>query len=434
MTESRSAAISVLSAVLLHGKRPKPAIDRFAAALERRDRAFVMEIVYGVLRQLYLLDHLISGFVRDIRPLNSSTLNNLRIALYQLLFMRVPSFAVVNEAVEREKACGKPSLVNGVLRNFLRTRANLGLPIRFNDPIRELSINTSHPEWLLRRWADRFGMSETQAIAQADNSQPMLTIRVNTLRTTRDDFIAGLLGAGIPAEKTRHSPDGIAIGPGYSFPDLADFSGLFSVQDEAAQLVSYLVAPQPGERILDACAAPGGKSTHMAQLMGDHGEIVAVDRDAERLERVRQNTSALGIRCVRILHQDLLSMRRKEAYDRVLLDAPCSAMGVVRRNPDIKYRTLKKDLPLLARQQREFLSAAAAFVPPKGRLVYAVCSFDPAEGEDVVHSFLKTSREFRIIEPEHACVSGFMRDGFFRTFPHIHMMDGFFGVILCRKA
>ena len=434
MTASRTLAITCLNDILKKKGKPKHSLDEHAQALDRRDRAFVMELVYGVLRHLFVLDWLIMSLVRDAAGLGDHTMNNLRSAIYQILFMRVPDFAVVNEAVEIEKGRGKPSLVNAVLRNFIRRREAMSLPIPFDDPVKEISVNTSHPEWMVRRWLAAYGTEETRAISEANNRIPLLVIRANTLRITRDDLLRLCREKGLPSDATRFSPDGIVIRERVSYRDLTGFEGLFSVQDEASQLITYLLSPRRGEKVLDACAAPGGKTTHIAQMMEDRGEIIAVEKDPHRAEMIEENVRAMGIHSVEIIQADFAEMAGAEMFDRILLDAPCSAMGVIRRNPDVKYRYRERDLAALGTKQVAFLHAAGRLLKKGGRLVYSVCSTDPLEGEMVVQDFLKTSGNFRIIEPDQKFTEPFMGHGYFRTFPHKDAMDGFFGAILCKKT
>jgi len=434
VTESRISAIACLNDILKKKGKPKHSLDQFAQTLDRRDRAFVMEIVYGVLRRLYVLDWVIAMFVKDISPLRVYTVNNLRIALYQMLFMRVPDFAVVHEAVEIEKNNGKPSLVNAVLRSVIRKRETIEFPIFFDDPAKDISINTSHPEWMVRRWIQLFGIGETRAIAETNNTMPPLTLRTNTLRISRDDLLEVFRQENIPSRPTKFSPDGIVVDTRVSYQDVAGFLGLFAVQDEASQLISHLLSPCQGERVLDACAAPGGKTTHIAQLMKDQGEIVAVEKDPLRTLRIKENICSLGIRSVQLLQADITEIQITERFDRILLDAPCSSTGVIRRHPDVRYRHTEKDMVAFARKQMLLLDAAAQYLKKDGRLVYSVCSTDPLEGENVMQDFLKTAGEFRIIETGQKFLTPFVKNGFFRSYPHKHAMDGFFGVILCKKT
>jgi len=434
VTESRISAIACLNDILKKKGKPKHSLDQFAQSLDRRDRAFVMEIVYGVLRHLYVLDWVIAMFVKDINPLRVYTVNNLRIALYQMLFMRVPDFAVVHEAVQIEKDNGKPSLVNAVLRNIIRKRETIKFPIFFDDPAKDISTNTSHPEWIVRRWIQLYGISETRTIAETNNTMPPLTLRTNTLRISRDDLLDVFRQEKIPSRPTKFSPDGIVVDSRVSYQDIAGFHGLFAVQDEASQLISHLLSPCQGERVLDACAAPGGKTTHIAQLMKDQGEIVAVEKDPLRTFRIKENICSLGIRSVQLLQADITEIQITKRFDRILLDAPCSSTGVIRRHPDVRYRHTEKDMVAFARKQIMLLEAAAQFLKKDGILVYSVCSTDPLEGENVIQDFLKTTGEFRIIETGQEFLTPFVKNGFFRSYPHKHAMDGFFGVILCKKT
>jgi 16S rRNA (cytosine967-C5)-methyltransferase len=304
MTNTRLLAINSLIEIFKKESRPKQSIENLALALDKRDRAFLMEIVYGVLRFRDTLDWILKHFLKNTSKLGIFTLNNLRIALYQIYFMRVPDWAVVNESVEIEKTkigpavpvagsstvrlAGKSSVVNAVLRNILREKSSFTLPIKLENPATDISLNTSHPKWLVKRWIKRFGKEGAASLARANNEIPPMTIRANTLRISRDGLLNRLAEHGIISEPTRFSPDGIMLRDIHSYTDLSFIQGLFAVQDEASQLVSYLLNPQPSERVLDTCAAPGGKTTHIAQLMNDNGKIVALEKDPERIQPSRK--------------------------------------------------------------------------------------------------------------------------------------------------
>jgi 16S rRNA (cytosine967-C5)-methyltransferase len=434
MTKTRSSAVACLAEILKKEGRPKQVLEQSSVSLDRRDRAFIMEIVYGVLRNLYVLDWIIGTFVKSTKQIKDQTINNLRIALYQILFMRVPDFAVVYEAVEIEKDRGKPSLVNAVLRNIIRNKENIRLPIPIDDPVKDISINTSHQPWMVKRWIERYGIDETRSLTEANNSIPPLVLRTNTLRIARNELLRRLAEAEIGAQATRFSPDGIVMDRAFSFQDLAAFQGLFSVQDEASQMIGFLLSPQQGERILDACAAPGGKTTHLAQLMQDKGEIIAIDKDDHRLGKLQENIRSHGIESVRVIRADIGAQKGLGTFDRILLDAPCSSTGVIRRNPDVKYRHTRQDIITFGKKQANLLRAVAPLLRDGGKIVYSVCSIEPEEGEHVIQDFLKTSGEFRIIDADQEFMTTFMRNGFFRTFPHKHTMDGFFGALLCKAA
>lgn len=436
MPNAREFAVSALQQTLQKGKRPKDVFEGLELPLDDRDRAFMMEIVYGVLRHSITIDWVLSSLLRKPSTLSNRTINNLRAAAYQILYMRVPEWAAVNEAVEMEKEKGRPAVVNGVLRNMLRDidqiRARLAALSEGSGP-KYISLVTSHPQWLISRYIKRFGEKEAVELAEANNRIPPLTLRVNTLRTKRPHVINRLSEAGIQGVPTTHSPDGIKLCGFRTYKELSFFKGEVIAQDEASQLVTYLLDPQPGERILDASAAPGGKTTHIAQLMFDNGEITAVDRDEVRLKRLRDNVSTLGLSSIKIVHADIADFTPDCRFDRILLDAPCSALGVIRRNPDVKYKHTEKDLAVFKSRQLSMLRRVSVMLKPGGMLVYSVCSTEPEEGEDVIKEFLKDSEDFYIIETPLHPAREFMRNGFLRTYPHRDDMDGFFGARLGRE-
>ncbi len=437
MEKTRELALKALEEIWQKDKKPKNVLEDLAEFLDRRDRAFLMELVYGVVRFRDTLDWALKRFLKKPSALGPDTLNNLRLAAYQTLFMRVPDWAAVNEAVELEKKLGRPEVVNAVLRNLLRIpeaeRLDLDA-LRNQGAVPRIALRTSHPRWLIKRWVRRLGEEEASALAEADNRIPPLTLRVNALKTTRDDLIDRLSGMDIRGEPTSLSPDGIKLEEFHPYKELAGLKGSFVVQDEASQLISYLLDPQPGERILDACAAPGGKATHIAQLMRDEGEVVAVELDGGRMGRLRENIRHLGLSSIHAVQTDILEYSLNEPVDRILLDAPCSALGVIRRNPDVKYRHRPQDLLRFRANQLNILRHVSQFLKPGGIMVYSVCSTEPEEGEDLIKEFLKESGDFYIIDTALPFLKGLIKDGFLRTYPHAHDMDGFFGVRLCRKA
>ncbi|MDA8091672.1 MAG: 16S rRNA (cytosine(967)-C(5))-methyltransferase RsmB [Nitrospiraceae bacterium] len=429
-----------------NGSRPKDALDPLD--IDKRDRALVMELVYGVLRRQYLLDHLLSGFLSKL-PENKKipTLDNLRMGLYQMLYTRVPERAAVNESVELEKAFfpghGKPSLVNAVLRNAARGKDAVierlnklkadseNASLKTEDRQKAISIYTSSPLWLIKRWAQRLGADEALALAEAGNRIPPLVLRVNTLRKTREEVLEMLALKGIEAGPTQISPSGIKIEGHVSWRDLEFIHPFCIAQDEAAQLVSFFLAPFPEERILDACAAPGGKTTHIAELMKDRGEITALDTEQRRVDMIRENMSRLGLSSIHPALEDITSkdstgFRRPGYFDRILLDAPCSSLGVIRRNPDVKYRQSEDSLARSGRKELEMLMAVAAALKKGGALVYSTCSTEPEEGEMVIKKFLADANDFYMDKDIPDMFLPFSENGFIRTYPHRQDMDGFF--------
>ncbi|MCL5422323.1 MAG: 16S rRNA (cytosine(967)-C(5))-methyltransferase RsmB [Nitrospirae bacterium] len=437
MQTTRELALKALHEIWQRGRKPKDVLDDLSESLDKRDRAFLMELVYGVVRFRDTLDWALEDFLKKPSGLGHDTLNNLRLAAYQMLFMRVPHWAAVNEAVEMEKKEGRPELVNAVLRNVLRNLDSLLERLRdtkADKTVKYIATLTSHPRWLIKRWVKRFGEDVTMELAEANNRIPPLTLRVNTLKGMKQQVINELSKIGIEGEPTTYSPVGIKLKGFHIYKEIFFLKGLIMVQDEASQLISYLLDPRPGERILDACAAPGGKTTHTAQLMQDSGEVVAVEFDRKRMERLRENIGHLGLSSIKAVQTDILEYSAKEPFDRILLDAPCSALGVIRRNPDVKYRHKPQDLLRFKANQINILRHVSKFLKPGGIMVYSVCSTEPEEGEEVIKEFLKESGDFYIIDTPLPFLKGFIKDGFLRTYPHMHDMDGFFGVRLCRKA
>lgn len=437
MPDTRELAVTALYEIWQKEKKPKNALEYLSESLKSRDRAFLMEIVYGVLRYRDLLDWTLKAFLKKPSGLSIRTLNNLRVGAFQILFMRVPEWAAVNAAVEMEKKSGRPELVNAVLRNLLRnvdTIKSKWAAMKEEKALEYIATLTSHPQWLIKRFVERFGENEALELAEANNRIPPLTLRVNTLRSKREHIINRLSDMDIRGEATTFSPDGIKLNGFSAYKELSFLKGYIFAQDEAAQLITYLLEPKPGERILDVCAAPGGKTTHIAQLMNDTGEIIAIDNEEKRIKKLRENISAMGVSSVNVIKADIAEYETERAFDRILLDAPCSSLGVIRRNPDVKYRHTAGGLLRFKAKQIKLLHTLSRFLRPGGILVYSVCSTEQEEGEEVIKEFLNDSRDFNIIDTTLPFIKGFIKNGFFRTYPHRNDMDGFFGVKLCRIA
>jgi len=439
MTSTRNLAVTALTRIFQKAIKPKVALEELYGDMDKRERAFLMELVCGVLRHRDYLDWMFKGFLKKPSGLSINTLNNLRLALYQVSFMRVPEWAAVNEAVEIEKSGrGRVQLVNAVLRNFLRHREGVVPPPK-EDHVNYISITTSHPKWLVKRWINRFGFDEALRLAEKNNEIPALTIRMQD-EATKEAAIKMLAEKGITARPSEYSPAAIVLEDTQSYDTLSEILPFnYVVQDEAAQIVTYLLGPVPGERILDACAAPGGKATHIAGLMKDTGEVVAVESDEKRIEQLKENVTRSGLKSVRIVHSNAKDLDKtvSSLFDRILLDAPCSAIGVIRRNPDVKYRHSAKDLARFKENQTGLLNSVSRLLKSGGIMVYSVCSTEPEEGEEVIKGFLQGNHNFSIIKSECDFLEPFevpaKNSGvFYRTFPHKHNMDGFFAAILKR--
>jgi 16S rRNA (cytosine967-C5)-methyltransferase len=391
------------------------ALDRSLsrAGLDVRDRALTFELVYGVLRHRATLDWRLDQVSdRAIVRLPALVKTALRLGAYQLLYSgKIPPSAAVNESVKLVKF-GKhraskdwTSFVNAVLRSLIR-EPTPPWPDPAQDQVAALSVRYSCPIWLTQRWLHRFGLAAAESLCRATITIPPLTIRTNTLLLTREALEADLARAGHQVRPTAASPVGLTLekcGPVTELPQFR--AGAFYVEDEAGQLVPLILGPQPGERVLDACAAPGGKATHLAALMQNHGEIVAIDRSQRRLRLLQENCRRLGIRIITTVTADMTQDLREKGkvgeglltqpFDRILLDAPCSGLGLLRRHPEGKWQ---KGEGLLARHQAtqiQMLEQVSRLLRPGGVLVYSTCSTEQDENEDVIEHFCKAHAEFR---------------------------------------
>jgi 16S rRNA (cytosine967-C5)-methyltransferase len=328
--------------------------------------------------------------------------------------------------------------VNAILRNALREKESIAWPDMAKDPGRAIAVIHSHPRWLVERWLDEYGIDETIAICRKNNSIPPLAVRVNALKTSREKAIAALAGEGITVETASFSPDGLLLlPPAAGLRETAAFrDGLIRVQDEASQLVARLCAPQPGERVLDLCAGAGGKTLHIAALMENRGKITAVDLHPDKLRLLAAEAGRLGVTIVETLPGDAAGTPEAfhGAFDRVLLDAPCSGLGTLRRNPEIRWRITPADLEKCSQIQRRLLRSAADCVKPGGRLVYTTCAVTAEENENVVGDFLAGHPEYTRISPDGMPPALVDTHSFFRTFPHRHGTDGFFGAVFVRTG
>ena len=364
--------------------------------LERRDRAFVTDCVYGVMRWQARIDWLLGHVCR--RPLETLTpwiRNALRLGVYQCLWMeRVPQHAAVHATVELARRFGHQgtaSFANGVLRTLLREYTTYRLPDAAIDPVAHLAIAYSHPSWLLERWLQRYGWERTQALCVANNRAAGITLRTNTLRITPQALAERLHQEGLqhvvpaplcPEECIVQGTDRLDMLPSYQ-------AGLFQVQDQGAMLVAPLCQAQPGQRWLDVCAAPGGKTTHLAQLLHDTGHIVACDVHLGRVRLLQHNVQRLRLSSISTIVADAtVGLPLRGLYDGILIDAPCSGFGVVRRHPDIKWRKTAADLAILQSVQLTLLHTQQAWLASHGTMVYSVCSNEPEETHHVVQRFL----------------------------------------------
>lgn len=405
------------------------------------DRGLFTELVYGVLRRRGTLDHIIRQFsTQPPEKLETVVRVLLRTGLYQMFFLdRVPVSAAVNETVNLAEIMipRAKGFINAVLRSVDRGRNTIVYPDRELDRTGFLATRFSHPRWLAEQWLTQIGPVEAEALAAAMAEQPPLTARVNTLKLTRDDLAARFAAEGIVATLCRYSPLALKIDAPGTVEQLPGFrEGLFTIQDESSQLAALFLDPQPGERVLDLCAAPGGKATAIAQLMENRGTVTACDITDAKLRRVEETAVRLGISIISTMGSDAADPPAgfREGYDRVLVDAPCSGLGVIRRNPEGKWRKGPEDLARLAVTQKKILKSAAGCVAPGGVLLYATCSTSEMENEAIVDEFLARRTDFGLEQGQAlfpALGELFTERGMFRSWPHRHDgMDGFFAARL----
>ncbi|MGE5485049.1 MAG: 16S rRNA (cytosine(967)-C(5))-methyltransferase RsmB [Ignavibacteriales bacterium] len=433
---ARDVALEVLRRVEERDAYADISLDSFLQRhrLSGPDRALATELVYGVCRRRNTLDWVIEkASSRPVGEMTGDVRNALRMGVYQLMYLdRIPAHAAVNESVEAVKSRGRPGaarFTNAVLRN---------VAAKPPEPDREgsLAIRYSHPEWLVEHFASELGLEAAQRLMDADNRTPPYTVRVNALKAGVGEVECILRERGVAAAGCRFVPEGLWLpeGPGDAGVE-AHRRGLVQAQDEGSMLVSRVLAPEPGEFVIDACAAPGGKTTHIAQLMGNRGRIVAADIHPSRLGLVRKVCGRLGVTIVEDMVCDSRSLRdRMEGLaDRVLVDAPCSGLGTLRRRPDARWRKDAMDARRLSVLQVEILLSAADCLRPGGCLVYSTCTIGREENQDVVRRFLEARDDF-FPDDIRSCLPESLRgdasgEGYIQLLPHVHGTDGFF---ICR--
>lgn len=411
------------------------------------DKALLNEISHGVIRWMRRLDWFLNGFYRgNYEKCLPEVRNAMRVALYQILFLnKIPYSAAVNEAVEfikrihGEKHAG---VVNGLLRTIIRTLENLVWPTREIDEVNYLGIVQSHPNWMVRRWINRFGFDDAVKLCEENNKRPVMSLRVNSLKISNGDFENYL------KEKNLYYKNGNFLDNFFTTKTMSKIytdelfrQGFFSVQDESAGLVAKLMDPKKEDLILDVCSAPGGKTSHMSELMNNEGQIIAVEKYLSRLEVMGKNLERLGVRNVKKIHDDICQPGSKELKenligkaDKILVDAPCSGLGVLSKKPDIKWKRVLEDICNLQKLQVEILENSVKYLKPSGVLVYSTCTTETEENMDVVNIFLTNHPEFSIDNAgKYVSEKVVNKDGCIELFPHKHNVDGAFSVRLVRN-
>ncbi len=436
-TNPRQVACDLLHQVMNEGgfsnKLIQTKVDQ--SQMSDLDKRFVRSLVYGIIEKSMTLDFWIEQLSSvKLKKIESKTLIILKMALYQIAFMeKIPESAAVNEAVKLTKKANFRStgFVNGILRSFLRLEGKWPYPDEKKDPVRFLSVSYSHPIWLVERWITLYGKEAAENLMAADNEVPLISLRCNTLRTTIDELVEALTEAGYTAKKHEVISDAVLLHKMGTTPIhlLEAFEkGHFFVQDLSAMLVGHVAAPSKGDIILDMCAAPGGKSTHLAQLMEDQGEIIARDVNLFKTKQVEENLQRLGISCITTEVADALIFNENdiEKYDKIILDAPCSGLGIIRRKPEIRYNRVLSDIYQLSEIQKNMLEHASKYVKPGGSLIYSTCTIDPIENDEILGWFLETHPSYYLAElPES--LKALSQDGkVLKMYQSIDGFDGFY--------
>lgn len=412
-------------------------LNKIGKGLDPRDENLIRELVYGVIENRLYLDHVITKASKiRLKKLHPHILDIVRMGLYQIIFMdRIPDSAAVNESVKLAKKYGhrgSVGYVNGILRAIIRDKDRF-THIDKEDMVSYISIKYSHPEWMVKRWIGEFGLDFTESLCKANNERPLLNIRVNSLKISRQDLKARLEEKGMTLKEGQYARDCLIIQEAQNITGLQEFKeGLFTIQDESSMLVGQIMDPREGSTLLDVCSAPGGKATHMAQIMGNKGLVISRDIYQHKLSLIRENSKRLGIDILKVENHDALE-RDEELVGKVdylLIDAPCSGLGLIRRKPEIKWQRREEDIAALSRLQYDIISNVKDYIRLGGNLVYSTCTIEKDENINLIKRFLEESPNFKLVSLEnsldHKDKLANLKDGYLELYPHIHGTDGFF--------
>lgn len=436
---SRFAALKILNDYQLQKTNLSHLLNNRLNKYEcSKDSGFIRELVWGVVRHLNTIDWLIDTFSTRSSKIEISIRNILRLGIYQILFCgeKVPDYAAVNESVNLTAAVNRKYLsgyVNAVLRQIMRKKDDIVWP---EEIIKNIALKYSYPEWLVSRWVNNLGQNEAIELCMANNIVPLLTIRANTIKISREELKIQLEKEGVKTNYCKYSPDGLVLSSKPELEKLESYkAGLFLVQDEASQLVSYILKPKDTDFVLDLCAGAGIKTSHLAQIGGRKASITSIDNSLRQINKAAENFKRLGIENINSINENICSVENISA-DCILLDAPCSGLGVIRRKPDIKWNRKPEDINSYYPDiQKKMLMHASKLLKAGGRLVYSVCTAEPEENENVVNDFLSSSKNFILEEIQLPFLGDELLTSnkfFFKSYVHKHGMDGFFAAQLKR--
>ncbi len=439
-TPARTCAFRVLQRTFGEGAYADRAFRAEAerAGLDARDRAFAQRLAYGAIQNRRTLDYVVMALSsRDVGSMDLDVLNALRLGIYQVALLdAVPDHAAVDQTVELAKHHGDGGhrLVNAVMRRATREAGDLIAQLTDNSPA-EAAVRHSHPEWVVRMWWDALGAAETIALLERDNGPAENAVRANELLVTPEEVAAALTDQGVESRPADDVPAGLVLNGQFdAHGSLLFKEGAIMPQSRASMLVALALDPQPGERVLDLCAAPGAKATHIAALVGNDGEVVAVEKHHGRAKALAENCERLGASSVTVREEDAADADGE--FDRVLLDPPCSDLGTLQSRPDVRWKKEEGVVARLAEEQSRLLDAAAERVRPGGKLVYSTCTISPDENERQIGSFVERRGDFRLDElpGPFGRYAHPTADGVVQVLPHRHGTDGFFIARLVKEG
>ena len=437
---ARELALKVLVDVLKNGAYSNIELNNCLGSndLKSCDRAFITEIVYGVLKYKERIDYVIGKFSKiKLKKISDWILNILRIGIYQLMFMdRVPVSAAVNESVKLAKRYGhaySAKFVNGVLRSVAGGIDNIVYPDEKNEPLEYLSVWYSYPKWLVKKCLEDFGYEFTKDFLESSNKKPNFCVRVNLTKTTVDDLVKLLKKEGIIAQKSKIYDRGLIIqNPGNITNNKLYKEGYFTIQDESSMLVANILNPSRGDMVLDVCAAPGGKTTHIAELMENTGCVYSRDLYEHKVLLIEKAAERLGLSNIKagVFDAQKLDVSMCDKMDIVLVDAPCTGLGIIRRKPDIKWKKEICDVGDISNTQYKILKNASKYVKNGGHLVYSTCTIEREENIYIINKFLKEHTNFVPVDITDRVPKDFMcltaKEGYIELYPNVHKIDGFF--------
>jgi len=424
----RLTAVKSLIKILEQNKASDEVINSYAEKVSSIGE--LINLTVGTVKFKLTLDFFIEKISsRPLKKISPPVKNILRAAIYELEYLKTPDYAVINSYVEISKLYDKNSsgFVNGVLRNFLRKKDEINFPSIEENPVKAISIKFSHPEWLIERWIKTYGLDETIKICEFNNKIPIISIRINTLKASKTEVIDLFKENNVEFTESLISDECLILKNQGNIKKIVGFKeGYWAVQGESSSLVAKILDPREGDRILDLCAAPGGKTAHIADLMGNSGEILAVDISKDRIKRIKENCERLGITNVKTIVSDAATLSDGH-FDRILIDAPCSNTGVFSKRPDARWKRTPTDIKNLTKIQLEILQNASNLLKEEGTLVYSTCSIEPEENILLVQEFLKNNKDFAFedISKQFTCKEA-GQEGYIKILQSEYNIDGFF--------